>query len=235
MTQPAPWAVEQARAGWLAHIAALAPAASASLHEAEGQLVMRAWTEPHRAYHSLQHVAEMLAAIDEVTGRTAHLPPRELACARVAVWYHDLAYDPRAMPGSNEHRSASLARDHLHRLGCEDADVDLVEALVLMTVEHDPQSRGLVGQDQAPEVMDVFHDADLWILSAPPQRYEQYARQVRQEYQHVPRELFAHGRCQVLRRFAEREALYRTEHAQRCWTASAHRNLTGELAALSGG
>jgi len=232
MTRAAPWAVEEARRHWQADIAALTPEADDSLREAEGQLVLRAWTEPHRAYHSLQHVVEMLGAISEMAQEAA---PREhqLARARVAVWYHDLAYDPRATPGSNEHRSAALARDHLHRLGAQDQDIDVVEALILMTVEHDALDSTLHHHGVDQPLVDVFHDADLWILAAPAQRYAQYARQVREEYQHVPRELFTHGRSQILRGFASREQLYRTAYAQRCWTASARHNIAGELADLA--
>jgi len=234
MTQAAPWAVEQARQRWMSDIASLTPDADASMREGEGQLVIRGWTEPHRAYHSLRHVVEMLSAIAELTGGGTSPNERELGCARVAVWYHDLAYDPRAAPGSNEHRSASLARDHLHRLGADPGDVDIVEALILMTVEHDAPAALGAGVLADPLVMDVFHDADLWILASPPRRYAEYTRQVRQEYDHVPRDLFAYGRSRVLQGFAEREHLYRTEHARNAWTDAARRNLEGELAVLSG-
>ncbi|MGB7449403.1 MAG: hypothetical protein WA892_09780 [Ornithinimicrobium sp.] len=233
MTQAAPWAVEQARERWMVDIAALAPDADVSMREGEGQLVIRGWTEPHRAYHSLRHVLEMLHAVAEMTRHGPSPSERGLACARIAVWYHDLAYDPRAAPGSNEHRSASLARDHLHRLGVGPDDVDVVEALILMTIEHDvPGVAAGEGVDQL--LMDVFHDADLWILSAPALRYAEYTRQVRQEYDHVPRVLFTHGRSRVLRGFADRKHLYRTEYARRSWTSAARHNIAGELAELSG-
>lgn len=232
MTSPAPWAIADARAQWRSDIAAIAPEAGASLWEAEGLFMIRSWTEPHRAYHSLRHVAEMLLALRELTDHGVDLSPRDLAVARMATWFHDVSYDPRATPGSNEQRSATLARDHLHRLGAESADIDAVEALVVMTVDH------LVRLDAGaevvdPELLDAFHDIDLWILSSPVPRYREYARQIRDEFAHVPSELFAAGRRHILRGFAERPKIYRTPHARATWQERARANLGAEIAALS--
>lgn len=232
MTSPAPWAIADARAQWRSDIAAIAPEAGAALWDAEGLFIIRSWTEPHRAYHSLRHVAEMLAALGELARHGVALAPRALTVARMAIWFHDVSYDPRATPGSNEQRSATLARDHLHRLGAETSDIDAVEALVLMTVDH--QVPGAVGAEVLdPGLLEAFHDIDLWILSAPPPRYREYARQVRDEFAHVPAELFAAGRRHILRGFADRPDLYRTAHARRMWQERARSNLSTEIAALS--
>lgn len=214
---------------WLADAPALAPEAGPDLWLAEGSLLLRGWSEPHRRYHTLQHLAEVLAALDELA-QALPLSPADATVARAVGWYHDLAYAPRAAAGSNEHRSATLARDHLHRLGVDGDVVDAVEAGVLMTAGHEVEP----GQRHTP-VLGAFHDADLWILSAPSDRYEEYRRQVREEYAHVPEVDFRRGRAAVLQPFLTRPRIYRTAHAREHWEQGARANLAAELAELADG
>lgn len=214
---------------WLADAAALAPRAGRDRWLAEGSLLLAGWSEPHRRYHTGEHLAEALAALDEIEARTP-LSAEEALLARTVAWYHDLAYDPRAAPGSNEHRSATLARDHLHHLGTDDDVVDAVEAGILMTTTHEVPP----GAPHA-RMMDAVHDADLWILAAPPDRYAAYRQQVRAEYGHVPQGAFRSGRAAVLTAFAGRARLYRTAHADERWTARARANLQRELQDLHHG
>lgn len=216
---------------WLADAALLAPTAGRDLWLAEGSLLLRGWSEPRRRYHTTEHLTEVLAALDEIEAAEA-LDPDEGLLARTIGWYHDLAYDPRAAPGSNEHRSATLARDHLHRLGVEDPVVEAVEVGVLMTLDHEAACSA---EDRHRAALDAVHDADLWILSAPEPRYARYREQVREEYAHVPEEAFRAGRLAVMAPFAERERLYRTEHAHTRWTAAARANLSREIEQLRAG
>lgn len=214
---------------WLQDAARLAPEAGRDLWLAEGSLLLSGWSEPHRRYHTLEHLAEVLAALDELQGAGA-LTEDEAPLARAVAWYHDLHYDPRAAPGSNEHRSATLARDHLHRLGVETGLVEVVEAAVLMTATHETDPDG----PHTPMV-EAFHDADLWILSAPPERYARYREQVRQEYAQVPTEAFRTGRAQIIGAFLARPRIYRTDHARARWTKRARANVSLELAELTDG
>lgn len=214
---------------WSDDLLVVAPDAGQARWRDEVVLLERAWRAPHRSYHTLEHLAEVVEALDLLV-HSDDLSLDDARIARLAAWYHDLAYDPRAAPGSNEHRSASLARDHLHRLGVDGQIVDLVEALVLMTLAHrvDPAV-----PDAHLRVFDAFHDADLWILSAPRERYDRYATQVRQEYAHVPTGAFARGRSAILSDLVGRPAIYRSRHATRSWEAPARTNVARELAALS--
>jgi predicted metal-dependent HD superfamily phosphohydrolase len=217
-------------AGWAADIAVLAPHTDLARRRAEGELLVRGWTEPQRAYHTLQHLAEVLTALEELAG-AGEVDACGLRVARVAAWYHDLSYDPRAAPGSNEHRSATLARDHLHRLGVAADVVDLVEDLILMTADHQQGSA-----EPAPRHTDVraaFHDADLWILTAPVERFDDYCRQVRREYAHVPQERYAAARAEILRGLVGRGPIYRTAHATTHWQRRALGNVARELARLA--
>lgn len=221
MTHPAEALLDR----WLADASLLAPDAGRDLWLAEGSLLLRGWAEPQRRYHTTEHLTEVLAALDELA-QTGAMGADEALVARTVAWYHDLAYDPRAAPGSNEHRSATLARDHLHRLGVDDGVVDEVERGVLMTLDHE----GAAGRP----AHDAMHDADLWILSAPPERYATYREQVRAEYAHVPDDAFRSGRLAIMAPFAQRERLYRTDHAHTRWSERARTNLTREIEDLRG-
>ena len=212
---------------WLEDAALLAPDAGRDLWLAEGSLLLQRWSEPHRRYHTPQHLAEVLAAIDQLTV-AGPLTADDALLARTVGWYHDLAHDPRATQGSNEHRSATLARDHLHRLGVEPATVDAVEAGTLMTIAHE-----IPCGTTSAAALQAVHDADLWILSAPPERYAAYRAQVREEYSHVPDHAFRAGRRAILAAFLDRDRLYRTDHAHARWTDLARANLTLEIGALS--
>ncbi len=230
MSTSAPWAINAARVQCGRDLVAIAPEVGPSLLDAECQFLIRCWTEPHRSYHCLRHVADMIAALDQLVKAGSGLSEQSLLLAHLATWFHDAAYDPRATPGSNEQRSATLARDHLHRLGVADDDVDAIEALILMTIDHAPTAaRPAVDAG----LLNAFHDADLWILSAPVLRYRDYARGVRDEYAHVPHALFASGRSHILRGFLERPAIYRTAYADTHWQHRAASNIERELTTLS--
>lgn len=212
---------------WLDDAELLAPRAGHDLWLHEGSMLLHGWGEPHRRYHTLEHLHEVLAALDELAA-TGSLDPGEALLARAVGWYHDLHYDPRAAPGSNEQRSATMARDHLHRLGVDDRVVDAVEAGVLMTQSHE-----VPADSPRAALMEAFHDADLWILSAPHARYATYRAQVREEYAHVPDELFRQGRAAIMAGFLQRERLYLTAHAHEAWTERALANLAAEVADLT--
>jgi predicted metal-dependent HD superfamily phosphohydrolase len=104
------------------------------------------------------------------------------------------------------------------------ADVEAVRDLVRATTDHDLAAGGLAA---------AFHDADLWILSAPAERYAEYTRQVREEYAAVPEDAFRTGRAAVLRPFLERDAVYATWPAREQWEERARENLAAELASLA--
>lgn len=211
---------------WVADICELAPEAGEALWTSEFDLLLTAWAEPHRKYHNVQHLVEMLAALQVLSGQ---MTQQQARIARLAAWFHDLEYNPRAAAGSNEHRSATKARDHLHRLGVDDHVIDAVEALILQTVSHDSAASHAA---VSAELSAAFNDADLWILSAPADRYNEYAAAVRAEYRHVPDDLFAAGRIAIMSALVDKASLYATAHGQAHWETSARQNVGTELRRL---
>jgi predicted metal-dependent HD superfamily phosphohydrolase len=198
-------------AGW----AALA-GESAAARALGAELVAR-WAEPHRRYHTTAHLVAVLAAIDLLAGAAAD--PRAV---RLAAWFHDAVYDGR--PGWDEERSAQLAQARLPRCGVPSATVAEVARLVRLTAAHDQVAEGDANGE-------VLSDADLAVLGSPG--YDDYTAAVRQEYAHVPDDLFRLGRAEVLRRLLAVPALYRTREARELWEERARANMTAELASLT--
>ena len=214
---------EQGR--WLTDCGAAVPAADPVAAAQAGADLVGRWSEPHRRYHGLTHLHEVLAAVDHLA-RAGHLAPPDRTAAVLAAWFHDAVYSVTDAE-DNERDSAALAARVLHDLGARPGLVERVVTLVLDTVEHD--------LDRAVEdpARLVLHDADLWVLAAPTARFDEYCRQVREEYAHVPVGRYAKARSDVLRPLLARERLYRTDFAHRNWEGDARENLARELTRLA--
>lgn len=181
----------------------------------EWAAVVEAWSEPHRRYHDLAHLAAVLGLVEELADACD-----DPDAVRLAAWYHDVVYDPRGT--DNEQVSAERARAGLRGL-IPDERVAEVTRLVLLTAGHDAEPGDGNGA--------VLCDADLAVLASTPAAYATYASAVREEYAHLSDEEFTGGRIAVLEQLLALPALYRTPRAQP-WTATARANLSAELTLL---
>lgn len=166
------------------------------------------YREPHRRYHTLQHLEECFAAFDEI----AHFAERA-ADVELAVWFHDAIYDTRR--NDNEQRSADLAQSatgsaRVHRL---------IMATRHEAVPHEADEKLLV-------------DIDLWILGSPTQRFDEYEQQVREEYGWVPGPIYRRTRRKLLEAFRARPTIYSTDRFVQRYEARARANLARSLAKL---
>jgi predicted metal-dependent HD superfamily phosphohydrolase len=102
-----------------------------------------------------------------------------------------------------------------------------VARLVLLTATH----------VTAPDDCDghVLCDADLRILASSPERYSQYAADVRVEYSAVPDAAFASGRTSILTRLLDSDHLFATATARERWEPRARANIADEVARLTAG
>jgi predicted metal-dependent HD superfamily phosphohydrolase len=177
------------------------------------------WSEPHRHYHTLDHLAHVLSIVD----KHATLADDSEA-VRLAAWFHDAVYDPRA--ADNEERSAALAAPALAAAGVPVGRVAEVVRLVRLTAGHAVADGDRNGA--------LLADADLAILAAAPDAYDRYAAAIRREYGHVPDDAFRTGRAAVLRHLLDLPALYRIVPQRAEWTDRAVANVRRELAVLAG-
>jgi predicted metal-dependent HD superfamily phosphohydrolase len=182
----------------------------------EWAAVVAAWSEPHRRYHDLAHLAAVLGLVGELSDAAG-----DPDAVRLAAWYHDVVYDPERT--DNEQVSAERARAGLRGL-VPDERLDEVVRLVLLTAGHDPADGDANGA--------VLCDADLAVLAGPPESYAAYASAVRDEYGHLSDEEFTAGRIAVLEHLLALPALFRTTEGAELWTERARANLTAELTLL---
>jgi predicted metal-dependent HD superfamily phosphohydrolase len=188
-----------------------------------GADLLARWEEPARRYHTTRHLVEMFGALEDLE-EAGEIDDRQSSVARLAAWFHDAIYDPAATPGANEMDSAAVARATLPLLRVQDKDMDSIDRLIRLTARHDA--------DAAEPLDAAFHDADLWILSAPHERFDEYCAQVREEYAHVPDAAYREGRAAILGPLLHRDRIYRTPRALHRWETSARINLGRELSRL---
>jgi predicted metal-dependent HD superfamily phosphohydrolase len=182
----------------------------------EWAALVEAWSEPHRRYHDLAHLAAVLGIVGELAA--AATDPDAI---RLAAWYHDAVYDPER--SDNEEVSAERARAGLRGLVPDERLAEVVR-LVLLTAGHDPADDDANGG--------VLCDADLAVLAAPEESYVAYASAVRAEYGHLDDATFTAGRIAVLEHLLALPRLYRSPVIADQWTARARANVSAELSLL---
>lgn len=179
---------------------------------------------PGRAHHNFTHVQEMTRELlryeDQVDNK------------RLVTWatlLHDVVYDPQAAPGVNEALSAEQGARDLPAF-LPDEEVAAVVAYTLATADH--------VDDDSDSDLQLFLDSDLWILGSPEDRYDRYALDIRQEYDHVDSAMYQVGRIAVLEKLAARvdgKYVFQTDVFRDDYEEQAQENITREIEKLRSG
>jgi predicted metal-dependent HD superfamily phosphohydrolase len=177
-----------------------------------------AYEDQSRRYHSLEHIAECLAMLEDE--RSTLESPAEVA---MAIWFHDAVYATYPL-SSSEERSAGFAEASCTRLGIAGPSAVRIAAMVRATKDHDLTSDGARAAVHERDALTLF-DIDLAILGAEPVRYARYERDVRAEYAWVLDGIFRSRRAKVLRAFAARPAIFRTPRLHDRLEAPARTNI----------
>ncbi|MBV9419892.1 MAG: N-methyl-D-aspartate receptor NMDAR2C subunit [Alphaproteobacteria bacterium] len=173
------------------------------------------YREPHRAYHTTQHLEECFAWFAQA--RHLMQAPGETA---FALFYHDAIYDTHA--SDNELKSAQLAVDVFEYAVRMDARA--VGELILATKSHSAAGAG--------SEIKIMLDIDLSILGASPERFDEYENQVRREYAWVDESTFRVRRAAILRQFADGNRIYATDFFRERLEGAARSNLARSIAKL---
>jgi predicted metal-dependent HD superfamily phosphohydrolase len=178
--------------------------------------VVQHYSQAHRCYHTLCHLEECFAKLEELRSEAVHAAEIELA-----LWFHDAVYEVRRQ--DNEERSAEWACACLRQAGAADDVVQRVHALIMATRHHRPA---------ADVDAQILLDVDLSILAAPAERFHEYERQIRAEYRHVPLPLFIHKREKLLEAFLSRARIFNTDTFFERYEQQARNNIVHALGRL---
>ncbi|MBW4484736.1 MAG: hypothetical protein KME14_19545 [Tildeniella torsiva UHER 1998/13D] len=177
------------------------------------------YTEPHRAYHTLQHLGECFKWFDR-----AYDLAENPAAVELALWFHDAVYDTRG--ADNEARSAELAAQVIESVGGGCLLQQSVQTMILVT-QH----------EAAPSTIDMSFvvDIDLAILGVGVDRFTQYEAQIRQEYDWVPEDRFRQKRAEILQSLLNRPSIFTAEFFRERLECQAQSNLHRSLTMLREG
>jgi predicted metal-dependent HD superfamily phosphohydrolase len=184
-------------------------ARSAAFHR-----LVAAYSEPHRCYHNLHHILQVLGVL-----RLFEPKVKDWPSVFLAAFYHDYVYDPQR--SDNEQRSAEALAATMSEFGV--FKVQRACDLILFTKNHS-------APDQDTDAH-LLIGADLSIFARPTAQYEAYRVQIRGEYSWVPEMAFCQGRRAVLESFLARPKIYRSECLSH-WEDRARANIAAEITML---
>lgn len=177
------------------------------------QDLQAAYQQPHRKYHTLQHISECLQLFDNYQ----HLAQQPLA-VEFAIWFHDGVYQPQR--ADNEQQSAVWATQVLEQGQIDTAFIQQVQELIIATTHSQPPQ-----SDNEKLIVDI----DLAILAASPARFAEYQQQIRTEYAWVAEDIYQQKRHEVLTRLYNNGNIYHHPEIKAALELSARINLLQAL------
>eukprot|EP00984_Skeletonema_dohrnii_P032048 scaffold25438_cov97-Skeletonema_dohrnii-CCMP3373.AAC.3 len=191
--------------------------------------ISQLYAEPHRAYHNMTHVQDVIASLDFLLdGLDSSIAPttREVAILILAAFFHDVIYNPKS--STNEKDSADLFLQFASELmsmeistsssqqgdsTSDDNDeqpctqqhirncimVKQIEECIIATATH--ISSAETAHETQNHMLATFLDADMSILGKDVETYDKYAGYIRREYEFVERNMYCEKRADILESF----------------------------------
>lgn len=172
-------------------------------------LLLAAYTEKHRAYHTVQHIVECLALLELVRDQLD-----DPIAIEMAIWFHDAIYDPKA--ADNELRSAMLMQQYVQPIWDEQR-IQKIYNWIMATQQHQPSH---------DTDLNYLLDIDLAILGSTTERFQSYEQQIQFEYAWVESAVYTEKRNVVLKHFFDMQPLYQTTYFQDLLEFNAKKNLS---------
>jgi len=171
-----------------------------------------------RYYHSIEHINQMLNSVFKYGANLV-----DISNIILSTFYHDVIYS--ATKSDNEERSADFAEKRLRLLKLPEERVQKCRNYIIATKGHTTTS--------GDSDLNYFLDFDLGKLGAIWIEYEEYAKQIRQEYKIYPKPLYNKGRKKVLLHFLNQLRIFKTEAFFELYEKQARENLQKEFSVLS--
>ncbi|MDG4596426.1 MAG: hypothetical protein P9F75_12190 [Candidatus Contendobacter sp.] len=171
--------------------------------------------EPHRHYHTLNHIRHCLREFDRAAALMADPDTVEMA-----LWFHDAIYQPGAK--DNERRSADLFRQW-SGARADPVFQQRVDDLIMATTHQEPPDQG-----DAKFLVDI----DLSSFGLPWETCERDGRLIRAEFAGVTDDQYYPGHLRFLRTLQDRATFFCTTFFQQRYELVARANLARIIANL---
>jgi len=195
----------------------------ASKYSNDSECIEKLWVEivekysfAGRYYHNLSHIEYIMEKVEAFKEKI-----KDIDSVMFSVFYHDIIYD--VSNRDNEVRSAEVVLEHLRNLG-------VPKDIIYKTFYQIIQTRNHTGDNDYDT--NLFLDFDLAILGDTPQKYSNYATNVRKEYSMYPDSQYNEGRKKVLEHFLSMDTIFKTDEFKKSHEQLARVNLTLELKSL---
>ncbi len=156
------------------------------------------YSEPHRAYHTLDHIEECMKLTDSKWDLFTRPTDFSRQCrVKLALVYHDVVYNTRSH--TNEYDSACHVRSLCNDLFLNPQFGYSVGRLILSTVH---TKFAHAGEDA------FVCDIDLARLADSPEDFDRNSADIRFEYSWVPETMYLQNRKKVLQSFLDRRRIF---------------------------
>ncbi len=173
------------------------------------------YKENTRYYHNWTHIKTMIKGLYDYPEEI-----NDILSIELAIWFHDAIYVP--LRKDNESRSAKFFHEQLSPY----LPMERVRK-VMNYIEATKNHSKTTDKD-----LQVLLDLDLAILGQSPTVYQNYSKQVREEFGYVPNFLYKRGRKLVLKNFLDRPTIYQTTFFKEQLEKQARENIREELDSL---
>lgn len=190
-----------------------------SAAEAMFRVIKAHYTEPHRAYHNLNHLEEAFTVFDSVQDKL-----KNSNTVAFAIFFHDIIYD--VTQPDNEEKSAEFALPLLHTIGLAEGDIAEITKMILTTKTHQCS-------DHNSDIAFML-DIDMSILAADTKRYAEYAQQIRAERSNIAdKDFFKARRDLFLKPCLAQDRIFHTDYFKDLLEGKARQNMKAEIDLLT--
>jgi predicted metal-dependent HD superfamily phosphohydrolase len=173
------------------------------------QLLIDAYNEKQRVYHTQHHIEDCLTLFDEIRNLLENADAVELA-----IWFHDVIYQINS--NENEELSADLF-------------MNMSEGVLRPATRHQVYQHIIATLHNGSEMLEhdsrYMVDIDLSSFGLPWDKFIQNSRDVRQEMSHIPDEEFYPKQCAFQQSLLKHGRFYQTDYFFRNYEQSALNNI----------
>ena len=176
----------------------------------------RSYSNASRYHHDFSHLKNMFEQLAYVKNDV-----EDIDALSFSIFYHDIVYI--VTRSDNELKSAEVLESDLSITSFD--QIQKCKSQIEATKNH-----------YKSEFQDtnILLDLDLSVLGTEWENYEEYARNVRQEFKVYPNFLYRKGRKKFLKTFLEKDQIFKTDYFIERFEQQAIKNLNMELEFLKG-